>query len=261
MKCRSCSVQVKYSILRFCDTCKEKYIQNMYASESMYNQYIKQKEQCACCKSYCIYTEMLYDKPYLLCIRCDVAKFRFRSYLNVKRAKVYMKDDYEYRKKKKNIYNAIVYRNVMKEGYKRCSDCQAWYPKKGSYCKPCKKQHGRDLYPYRKDRHALLTKYDYRCEICNGKRQSKYLAIDHDHKTGKFRGILCVSCNGALGLMYDSKDMLEQLRKYMLIEYTKGVIEFDDVEVVEGNFECPEELDQELIKEKSEELYKLICPI
>lgn len=36
------------------------------------------------------------------------------------------------------------------------------------------------------------------CAICN-KKPAHVLRIDHDHKTGNLRGLLCLSCNAALG--------------------------------------------------------------
>ena len=39
------------------------------------------------------------------------------------------------------------------------------------------------------------------CAIC-GRHQTEFrklLAVDHDHETGKIRGLLCVSCNIRLG--------------------------------------------------------------
>ena len=32
--------------------------------------------------------------------------------------------------------------------------------------------------------------------------------MDHNHKTGAFRGYLCPGCNKALGMMRDSRDIL-----------------------------------------------------
>ena len=59
------------------------------------------------------------------------------------------------------------------------------------------------------------------CEICglkeraihasNYSRVSK-LSVDHDHKTGKFRGLLCSSCNRNLGW---AENNLSQIRKYL----------------------------------------------
>jgi hypothetical protein len=40
-------------------------------------------------------------------------------------------------------------------------------------------------------------------------------SVDHDHKTGKARGILCVTCNSALGMVDDDITVLERLIAYL----------------------------------------------
>lgn len=51
------------------------------------------------------------------------------------------------------------------------------------------------------------------CPICSVK---KVTAIDHDHKTGKVRGLLCHDCNRGLGIFKDDVNMLAKAAKYLL---------------------------------------------
>ncbi len=64
----------------------------------------------------------------------------------------------------------------------------------------------------------LRRKQDYSCAIC-GEHESrgryKILNVDHDHKTGKSRGLLCSNCNRCLGLLKDSIVFLSKAIKYL----------------------------------------------
>ncbi len=52
------------------------------------------------------------------------------------------------------------------------------------------------------------------CDAC-GERRSR-MAIDHDHKTGRVRGILCSPCNTALGLLQEDPDRFAALLSYAI---------------------------------------------
>lgn len=39
--------------------------------------------------------------------------------------------------------------------------------------------------------------------------------VDHDHKTGKVRGLLCRRCNDFLGKVKDNRDILRRLEEYL----------------------------------------------
>ena len=43
----------------------------------------------------------------------------------------------------------------------------------------------------------------------------KRLSVDHDHKTGKIRGILCHRCNTTLGQYEDNPDLMRNLITYL----------------------------------------------
>lgn len=50
------------------------------------------------------------------------------------------------------------------------------------------------------------------CLIC---KIEPIAAVDHNHHTGKVRGLLCHRCNVAIGLMHDSPMRLEQAAQYL----------------------------------------------
>lgn len=50
------------------------------------------------------------------------------------------------------------------------------------------------------------------CYICNHERP---LVVDHDHKTGRVRSLLCNNCNTALGMIGDNPVIAESLAKYL----------------------------------------------
>lgn len=54
------------------------------------------------------------------------------------------------------------------------------------------------------------------CPICNTKLlQGRTTHVDHDHKTGKIRGLLCEPCNQALGLFRDDPQRCRNAAKYL----------------------------------------------
>lgn len=50
---------------------------------------------------------------------------------------------------------------------------------------------------------ALLNEQDNRCALCQGEdpRSQTGWHLDHDHETGRIRGILCQPCNHLIGLI------------------------------------------------------------
>jgi hypothetical protein len=53
------------------------------------------------------------------------------------------------------------------------------------------------------------------CAICGKKPGIKGLAIDHCHKTGEIRGLLCGRCNTALGSFRDDPEILRSAILYL----------------------------------------------
>lgn len=56
-----------------------------------------------------------------------------------------------------------------------------------------------------------LTNQDYKCKICHCRMEMPQ--VDHDHETGKYRGLLCKTCNFGLGVYEKNRESFE---KYLM---------------------------------------------
>lgn len=66
---------------------------------------------------------------------------------------------------------------------------------------------------------SMYKKQQGRCGICENRLYSKRykaFAVDHNHETGRIRGLLCTNCNTGLGLFKD-----DPIRLQRAIEWTK----------------------------------------
>ena len=59
----------------------------------------------------------------------------------------------------------------------------------------------------------MLEKQNHVCAICNNPFGLQN--IDHCHKTGKVRGVLCVNCNRGLGAFGDNIQNMEKALEYL----------------------------------------------
>lgn len=66
---------------------------------------------------------------------------------------------------------------------------------------------------------VMLESQSGRCSICRQSMEQfkKRFAVDHCHTTGKIRGLLCHSCNTALGLLKENTNTMNSMIKYVEI--------------------------------------------
>lgn len=70
------------------------------------------------------------------------------------------------------------------------------------------------------DYDAMVIAQGDRCAICGtiekGGNSKKYWHVDHNHETGRVRGLLCHRCNVAIGFMKENQDTLYMAQVYLL---------------------------------------------
>lgn len=94
-----------------------------------------------------------------------------------------------------------------------------------SKCKSCIIDSGRGPRLFKKygitleDYQRMLSNQKGVCAICHKNNsyagKTRMFAVDHCHVTGKVRGLLCQSCNRALGLFGDDADRLLKASLYL----------------------------------------------
>lgn len=62
---------------------------------------------------------------------------------------------------------------------------------------------------------TLLSKQGGVCAICGVAPTTRKLAVDHNHDTGKNRGLLCDNCNNGLGRFKDDPTRLRSAASYL----------------------------------------------
>ena len=70
------------------------------------------------------------------------------------------------------------------------------------------------------DRQVMFEEQDGRCAIC-GREESEFsrpLGVDHNHKTGQIRKLLCNHCNSVVGIVETQMDLVKKAEMY-LAEY------------------------------------------
>ncbi len=113
----------------------------------------------------------------------------------------------------------------VKDGLNRwCKECvnKRYKPHpRSKKDKESNKKSARQCY-YRRKYNLTLKQYDHMfenqngvCVICGGiNTDGRRLAVDHNHKTGKVRSLLCLKCNGQLAGVED-KIFLKKALKYL----------------------------------------------
>jgi hypothetical protein len=96
-----------------------------------------------------------------------------------------------------------------------------FYHKKDYLCKSCAKKKSTQISreknygvtPAMYD--IMLEKQGGVCPICGNLPGKRALAVDHDHRTGEVRGLLCKECNNGLGHFKDNPEFLKKAIDYL----------------------------------------------
>lgn len=72
-----------------------------------------------------------------------------------------------------------------------------------------------------KARQSLET-FDGHCDCCGAMTPTDKWRLDHDHATGKFRGIICFHCNVGLGCFFDDIEKMQAAMAY--IQKSRGLL-------------------------------------
>lgn len=123
--------------------------------------------------------------------------------------------------RKKNRHGKWGFHSYCKECQnKKMKKCRLENPEKSKRIH--KKHNLKKLYGLTiEDIEIMLKNQNYKCAICGeeiflfGSSKTLTAHVDHDHKTGKIRALLCDKCNRGLGYFRDNTDYLLSAISYL----------------------------------------------
>lgn len=95
---------------------------------------------------------------------------------------------------------------VSTRGY-TCSHCR--------FCKAAATRSWTRKYKYGIDDAVVAEMSDKQAGLCALCKTAKWAHVDHDHATGRIRGLLCAGCNTGLGKLGDTAAGLYQALAYL----------------------------------------------
>ena len=121
--------------------------------------------------------------------------------------------DYNERKKRRREY-AKMHRDNQRKYQRKYAQSHKEEIKKYKRKNKLKKKYGLSITEF----DNMLLAQDNKCLICGQSldlQNTKNVHVDHNHKTGIVRGILCSNCNKALGFFRDNPEYLRNAIKYL----------------------------------------------
>ncbi len=152
------------------------------------------------------------------CSKCHRLKSRDEFHRNASR-----KDGLQSRCKKCQIGEVMAYHKANPDkAYKHKKNWRLRHPekRKAQTARYRKKHPKRALtrYGITVDQfNELVAKFAGKCHIC---KRRKATSVDHCHKTGVVRGVLCVQCNFALGHLSDDPGVTDSAAAYLRVTRT-----------------------------------------
>lgn len=118
---------------------------------------------------------------------------------------------------------------------KKCTKCKTNEREYESYCQPCYRELKnrsklKSLYGITpEEKLEMYVSQSGKCKICHSpiKKEGKHTHIDHNHKTGRVRGLLCSNCNTGLGKFKDKVSNLQSAIEYLREDLEHQLISMD----------------------------------
>lgn len=130
-----------------------------------------------------------------------------------------LQQKYRERNKNREVHNHIKkfcpqckeWKKRTKDNWRRNSSCKDGLQ---AYCKKCSDIHIKtSIYKISPEEYNKLIKENNKCKICGVILEEA--CIDHCHKKGNVRGILCHSCNTGIGYLKDNPYIMFRAIKYI----------------------------------------------